>query len=113
MTIETFQREVDGLINDFEGGATDGTEFRTGLLELLIKVAKSKLNDVCKNCKYWLIEDVDLVHKNLGVGSCSRIDGQTTHKHPYSYIDSGLNVEDENRLITSENFGCNLFEKKK
>jgi len=45
MTLEKFKLDVDGLINDFINGASDDKEFRDGIFELLVEVAKSKLTE--------------------------------------------------------------------
>lgn len=45
MTISEFTDKVDGIVNDFTTGLTDGKEFRGALLDLLLEVAKPKLSN--------------------------------------------------------------------
>ena len=40
MTIEQFKNSVDGLVNDFCDGISDGKEFRTGIMELLLELTE-------------------------------------------------------------------------
>ncbi len=40
MTLEHFKNSIDGAINDYTDGATDGREFRDAILDTVLDIAK-------------------------------------------------------------------------